>query len=44
MSFLARLFVDDQARDILNADYLFHKTKDLLGQPQCFARDAIFFL
>ncbi|HEY5746319.1 MAG TPA: type VI secretion system tube protein TssD [Chryseolinea sp.] len=34
MSFLARLFVDDQARDILNADYLFHKTKDLLGQPQ----------
>jgi len=33
MSFLAKVFVDDQEREILNADYLFYKTKDLYGQP-----------
>jgi hypothetical protein len=33
MSFLAKIFVDDQERAVLNADYLFYKTKDLYGQP-----------
>lgn len=33
MSFFAKIFVDDQEREVLNSDYIFHKTKDLYGQP-----------
>lgn len=33
MSFLAKIFVDDEERNILNADYLFYQYKDLTGLP-----------